>query len=91
MTQWNCRGFLANYDDSLLLINDIQPSCICLQETMLHHNILRPPSGYNDFCDSPEDAVLGQGMITLVQWDAPAYGITLTTNLQALAVRVELG
>ena len=58
---------------------------------MHHHCILRLPRGYNAFCDSPEDAVPDQGMITLVQWDVPAYGIALATNLQALAVRVEFG
>ena len=31
--QWNCRGYKANYDELLLLIAELNPSALCLQET----------------------------------------------------------
>ena len=33
--QWNCKGLRARHKEVRLLINKIQPSCICLQEIML--------------------------------------------------------
>ena len=33
--QWNCRGFKANYEETLLLLKDYEPAALCLQETHL--------------------------------------------------------
>ena len=32
--QWNCCGYKANYDELLLLIAELNPTAICLQETL---------------------------------------------------------
>ena len=36
--QWNCRGYKANHDELLLLIAELNPTAICLQETFKKHS-----------------------------------------------------
>ena len=36
--QWNCHGYKANYDKLLLLIVELNPTIICLQETLKKHS-----------------------------------------------------
>ena len=35
IVSWNCRGIRNKMDDIKILINDIKPVCICIQETKL--------------------------------------------------------
>ncbi len=33
--QWNCRGLRNNFNDLQILVQDLKPSALCLQETFL--------------------------------------------------------
>ena len=33
--QWNCRSIKANYEELTLLVNELKPVALCLQETFL--------------------------------------------------------
>ena len=33
--QWNCRSIKANYEELTLLVNELEPVAVCLQETFL--------------------------------------------------------
>ena len=37
MIQWNCCGYKGNYDGLHLLIAELNPTAICLQETFKKH------------------------------------------------------
>ena len=37
--QWNGHGYKANYDELLLLIAELNPTAVCLQETFKKHSV----------------------------------------------------
>ena len=45
--QWNITSMNTNFSELKLLINEINPKCICLQETRHGTRIMKPPSNYS--------------------------------------------
>ena len=68
--QWNCRGFRANLDEIGCMVQDLNPSVFCLQETFL-----KPPNSfklrnyhmYNTYGNIAHDRATG-GSSILVGW-----------------------
>lgn len=90
--QWNCRGFRANFDEIGCMVQDLNPSVFCLQETFL-----KPPNSfklrnyhmYNTYGNIAHDRATG-GSSILVKNGIIHTHIALNTNLQATAVRLNL-
>ncbi len=91
IVQWNCRGLRSNFNELQLLDQDLSPSVFCLQETYLKQTDtlnLRRYEAYHSF-SHPGDRATG-GSSILVKQNVIHSPITLTTNLQAVAVRLTL-
>ena len=89
--QWNCRGSRANYDELQLLLNDYDPAVACLQGTYLKepNNIIF--RNYNLINKFAIGEWTGTGGNTIIINDrCPSRQIQFKTNLQAIAVSVNL-
>ena len=75
--QWNIRGCRANYENVLVLIKDIQPVVVSLQETMHENRVLRGPKGYRAYIDSSPRAGAGTSLATFIRHDIPAYAVPI--------------
>ena len=95
--QWNMRGYVGNFEDLKAVIGQNGgPACVCLQKTF--HGDLTPfaPSRYTAI---PAPAIVphtpgtrpSRGVITLVKSNTPYYTLNLTTDLEAVAIRVNIG
>lgn len=85
----NCRGFHQNSIDIKHLFDKYQPVCFCLQETMLKINQISSIGGYSFlriYYTSGDRASGGVAIIT--SNSSPSTSLSLTTDLQAVAVRV---
>jgi len=90
--QWNMRGLQANREDLTLLLSSVKPTVVAHQESNIgkHHNInFRNYSLYN--CPGTENnGIYHGGSALIVDKATPHTLITLSTNLQATAVRVSV-
>ena len=88
--QWNCRGIGTSHEELSVLIAELNPSLICLQETFLKNNKLtyQGYQSYNYIHNSGSRA--SGGVSILIRNNIPQSEIPLDTNLQAVAVRATL-
>jgi exonuclease III len=89
--QWNCRSFKSNYDEVHLLLQEYNPVAVCLQETFLKESdtiSIKNYNMYNTFSANGDRAIGGASII--VNGHTPHSQVRLTTNLQAVAVRITL-
>ena len=91
--QWNIRGFRANKEELLLLMNDLKPGVVALQETFIAADKSVHITGYN-VVSSPAVQTgaggLSGGVLFLLKNSLLYSEVDLSTNLQAVAVRVSL-
>ena len=96
IVQWNCRGYRGNFEDlKALIMNQRRPECICLQETFHGDVAPYPPRGYTLKAAQPviqyqPHTRPSRGVITLIRQDIPYYHIPLNTQLEAIALRINL-
>ena len=89
--QWNCRGYKANYDKLLLLIAELNPTAICLQETLKKHSDklnIKTFEQYDYIHDTGQRA--SGGVSILIRKDIPQNKISINTHLQAITVSATL-
>lgn len=87
--QWNCRGLLSNLDDIHDLFEENNATCFCLQETYLNPQNPNPFRRYNIFRkDRVQTARASGGVAIIVPLTVPARGISLVTDLEAVAVQI---
>ena len=88
--QWNIRGIKSNLNELLLLIGNLCPTVICLQETFLKEKdiTIRNFTSY-DYVNNNTDRALGSTSI-LIHNKIPQSRIQLDTNLQAAAASATL-
>jgi len=90
LLQWNCRGIRPNYEELKLLIKENNPTCICLQETMLKPNDNLHLNRYSlERKDQTGDRAHG-GVAIFINNSTPYTSVNLQTNLQAVAVQLKL-
>lgn len=90
--QWNIRGFRANFTDLKRLLSCLNIGVVCLQETKLSPNSPASVKGYSVFrTDLRSDTVAHGGVAIVVNHGIPCMKLTLSTDLQAVAVTVNLG
>ena len=92
LIQWNCCGYRARYNDIRNIIQQYQPACMFIQETMLGSRTPTPPRGYNIETFSPSDNPLpGTGLAILIRSDSGFQRLPLNSPLQTMAVRLNVG
>ncbi|ELU02423.1 hypothetical protein CAPTEDRAFT_206267 [Capitella teleta] len=90
--QWNYRGFRANFEKLKTLVAQKHATVLCLQEIKVKDSDSCSLNGFNTFkkCALGIDGRAVGGAAILIKKDTPHQHIPLTTNLQAVAVRVTL-
>ncbi|GBN35916.1 hypothetical protein AVEN_131896-1 [Araneus ventricosus] len=86
---WNCRGFLNKSSELKDIINKYNPACIALQETYLKtdkHYI----RNYKLFSKHQNSDRVSGGVALLAATHIPSMPLTLSTNLQAVAIRIQM-
>ena len=90
--QWNCRGYLANYEELTRLIDKHHPKVICLQELMICNRKIGHPTDYQPPLTSTNRGHNDRGgAAIIIHKSVPYKKIPLTTNLHAVAAVVYLG
>ena len=87
--QWNITSMNTNFSELKVLINELNPSCICLQETRHGSRSLNPPSAYNIILSPKQrDDDHDRGTAILIKSDLNYKRVELNTNLEAVAAKV---
>ena len=89
--QWNYRGLKPNYNEIVLLLYLVKPSVFCLQETFLKPEDdinFKSFNMYNYIYTDGHKPSGGRSI--LIHSSCPQREITLSTDLQAVAVSVTL-
>ncbi|MBJ5603890.1 endonuclease/exonuclease/phosphatase family protein [Salmonella enterica subsp. enterica serovar Albany] len=89
--QWNCRGLRSRFDDVRHLLSSFSPVCLCLQETKLRAADVLSLRRYSIFRhDHFHPGIACGGVAIIVPHHVPVQQLSLTTSLQAVAVRLSL-
>ena len=81
MLQWKCKRLRARLEEVWLLINKMQPSCICLQEIMLDNPKYNIDRKY--WQRSKGEAAIA------VRKDIPHRRLNIRTIIQAVALEIQ--
>lgn len=91
LLQWNTNGIKNKYSELRFLTGEYNPFCICIQETHLKANNNYENPKFQIYRKEPiirsEDRARG-GVLTMIRNDISQKSISINTNLQAIAVRV---
>ena len=89
--QWNCRGLMNNHSELGLLSQQYNPVALCLQETHITDESKVSFKGYTFYnkLDHLHERASG-GSSILIRNDIIHSPVKLSTNLQALAVKITL-
>lgn len=92
LLQWNINGILNNYQELQLLIKDMDPSFISLQETHCAFNFSPiPPKNYNSyFVNSIQNTTSKQGTGIFIKSNIPHKQIHINCDYQVVAIEVNL-
>ena len=85
--QWNIRGISGNLEQLHLLINQVKPAVLVLQETLTATE--RTISGFNSTVSLPSGTGC-QGISIYTNTTVLASPVQLNTNLHAVAARISL-
>jgi len=89
--QWNIQSYRTKFSELKCLLEQYQPICVCLQETLLKTNQHYSPSGYSLIKSEPiRDDGHERGTAILVNNHFNYETIELQTNLQACAIKLIL-
>jgi len=89
--QWNLNGFYKKLDELKILISEIQPTVICLQETNFKNNITGKLPNYTGYSKNRTEGLRASGGATIyVKTEFPCKIININSHLEVIAVRVKL-
>jgi len=92
LIQWNLNGFYSKIIDLKLLVNNLKPSIICLQETNLkpnHNATLKNYLGYFRERQTNPNRASG-GVAILVKNNIKSSPIPINSELEVIATRIQL-
>ena len=92
IAQWNMNGYFNNNHELNLLINELSPDIICLQETHIKPGLKNPlvPIKYNSyFYNLPNITNAKQGIAILIKKNIEHSVIQINSNLSILAIRIK--
>ena len=87
--QWNINGYYTHYEQFQILINNLSPDNICLQETNFKKNYQPTLKHFNTFVKNrvnENDASGGVGIIISDKYDSTE--ILLKSNLEAVVISI---
>lgn len=88
--QWNINGLNHKIGELEILLTELDPLIVCIQETHLTPSIPSAMPGYTDFrLDDTRINRAKGGVLTYVKSQVKSTRIPLNTNLQAVAVVIE--
>ena len=89
--QWICSGNRAIYEDLQLLQEKYNPKVVCLQETFIKENNQINLNNYRAYNHLHKDGLRASGGVSiLVRKDVPKNQISIDSDLQVIAVKVNL-
>lgn len=89
IVQWNCDGFYSHHEDFKLIIQDYNPYIICIQETKFKHDHIPILKNYKSFYKNVNSTTVAKGgVVTFVNENFDCEEIAITSNIQAVAVKV---
>ena len=92
IVQWNLQSLRTKFSDLKILIADLSPAILCLQETLIGTRCVNPPSGYTLVQSLPVRADGHErGAAILIDKRIHTIRVPLRTTLQAVAIRAWLG
>lgn len=89
--QWNCNGAIRHLEDLKLLIHDLNPAIICLQETNFTNKNMLRLRGYQCFPLNRTGAARASGGVaTYVRdsWEAEEIPIHNTDNIEIIVTKI---
>lgn len=92
LIQWNLNGFYSKIIDLKLLVNNLKPSIICLQETNLktnHNATVNNYQGYFKERQTNPNRASG-GVAILVKNNIKSSPIPINSELEVIATRIQL-
>ena len=91
--QWNLNGYINNFHELQLIIRDINPHVICLQETHFPYNTdnIIVPKGYSGyFSNLPSNNSSKQGVAILIKKCIPHRHIPCNLNIATICVEINI-
>ncbi len=86
---WNCRGFFFHHEEYKILTQNYKPFVFCFQETKFNINQFLTFSDYDAYIKNYETTTVAKGgVMTLVSKEFSSSLVHLSTNLEAVAVRL---
>ena len=90
--QWNLQSLRTKFTELKVLLHELSPAVVCLQETLIGLQAFSPPSGFTLVRSTPvRNDGHERGAAILVDRRVHCIPVTLRTPLQAVAVRAWLG
>ena len=88
--QWNCRGLRANLTDLKVLLEEHQPTAVCLQETLISKPGLFKLRGFKSYDIFSDADGSSRGVSILTNNGIPQTQIPIKSKLHAVAIRISL-
>lgn len=87
--QWNCNGFYSHLEEINLLINDLNPYILCLQETHFSETHIPKMKNFNIYFENftPSHRSCG-GVATLIHKNFYSEEIIINSNFQVTAATI---
>lgn len=91
IVQWNCNGFYARLPHLKLLINNLNPQILCIQETNFKNNSNAKIRGYRtSFYNRRQAQIASGGVAIFTKNEVFIQDIPLQTTLEAVAIKVRI-
>jgi len=89
--QWNINGFYKKPDELKIILTEIQPTIICLQETNFKNDNEGKLPNYTGYSKNRTEGSRASGGVTIaVKTEYPCKLIDINSHLEVIAVRVKL-
>ena len=92
--QWNIHGLINNFHELQLIIKDINPDIISLQETLIpynHQNIIYPKNYNGFFHNLSNNTTAKQGVAILIKKSIPHKLLYLNPIIASIAIQINIG
>lgn len=87
--QWNCNGLYNNIAELKKIINELEPTVICIQETHLKNFQTPSLRGYTIYNKNSTHQRARGGVLIAIKNNIFVTEINLATNLEAVAINIK--
>lgn len=91
--QWNLKGYWNNYQELQILLKELNPAIVSLQETHLPYTISpTPPKAYVGYFHNLSSNTSGkQGICVLIKKEIPHTKLNVISNISTIALEINIG